>query len=151
MKRPGGHGDNETGEDESNSEVTNVAGGKVLVVDDEIEFVEVTRIVLERDGFTVVSAHSGEEGREVAVAEKPDLIILDVMMETKTAGFETARWLRENETTREIPIIMLTAVNQEVPWRFGPDDIWLPVDSFVDKPVTPETLLDEAHKAISQD
>jgi CheY-like chemotaxis protein len=127
--------------------VTDVAEGKVLVVDDEIEFVEVAKLVLERDGFEVVTANSGEEARTKAVAEKPDLIILDVMMETKTAGFEAARWLRENETTRDTPIIMLTAVNQEVPWRFGPDDIWLPVDTFVDKPVTPEKLLEEAHKA----
>lgn len=125
-----------------------MATGKVLVVDDEMEFVEVSTIVLEGDGFEVVAAASGEEARQKAAEEKPDLIVLDVMMETKTAGFETARWLRENEETKDIPIIMLTAVNQEVPWRFGPDDIWLPVDAFVDKPVSPETLLEEAHKAL---
>jgi CheY-like chemotaxis protein len=151
LKRATDGRDNGSRLQESNREVRNVAGRKVLVVDDEMEFVEVTSIVLERDGFEVVSANSGEEARRKAVAEKPDLIILDVMMETKTAGFETARWLRENEATKDIPVVMLTAVNQEVPWRFGPDDIWLPVDAFVDKPVTPEKLLEEAHKALARD
>jgi two-component system alkaline phosphatase synthesis response regulator PhoP len=126
-----------------------LAGKKVLLVDDEKEFVEVTRVLLESNGFEVVTAYDGAGGQTQATAERPDLIVLDVMMETKTAGFDVARWLRTNEETKEIPIIMLTAVNQEVPWRFEPDDIWLPVDVFLDKPVSPERLLAEAKKATS--
>ena len=124
-----------------------MAGKKVILVDDEKEFVEVTKVLLESNGFEVVTAYDGASGREQAAAEKPDLVVLDVMMETKTAGFDVARWLRTNDGTKEIPIIMLTAVNQEVPWRFEPDDIWLPVDVFLDKPVSPERLLAEATKA----
>ena len=126
-----------------------LAGKKVLLVDDEKEFVEVTKVLLETNGFEVVTAYDGASGCKHAAAEMPDLVVLDVMMETKTAGFDTARWLRTNEATKEIPIIMLTAVNQEVPWRFEPDDIWLPVDVFLDKPVSPERLLAEATKATS--
>jgi len=124
-----------------------LAGKNVLLVDDEREFVEVTKVLLESNGFEVATAYNGEEGKKLAAAETPDLIVLDVMMETKTAGFDVARWLRTNEGTKKIPIIMLTAVNQEVPWRFEPDDIWLPVDVFLDKPVSPERLLAEASKA----
>ena len=124
-----------------------MAGKKVLLVDDEREFVEVTKVLLESNGFEVATAYSAEEGKKQAAAETPDLIVLDVMMETKTAGFDVARWLRTNEGTKKIPIIMLTAVNQEVPWRFEPDDIWLPVDVVLDKPVSPERLLAEAAKA----
>jgi len=124
-----------------------VAARKVLLIDDEKEFVEVTKVLLEANGFEVVTAYDGQSGTQQALAEKPDVVVLDVMMETRTAGFDVARRLRANDETKGIPIIMLTAVNQEVPWRFEPDDIWLPVDVFLDKPVSPERLLAEARKA----
>jgi CheY-like chemotaxis protein len=124
-----------------------LAAKKVLLVDDEPEFVEVTKVLLESNGFEVATAHSGEQGKKVAEAELPDLVILDVMMETRTAGFDAARWLRAQDATKGIPIIMLTAVNQEVPWRFESDSVWLPVDVFLDKPVSPERLLGEVRKA----
>jgi CheY-like chemotaxis protein len=119
---------------------------KVLVVDDEKELVEVTQVLLESNGFEVAAAYSGEEGKKAALKQKPDVIILDVMMETTSAGFDVARWLREQDATKAIPIIMLTAVNQNVPWRFGSDEVWLPVDVFLDKPVSPEKLLREVKK-----
>ena len=126
-----------------------MAANKVLLIDDEREFVEVTKVVLESNGFEVVGAYSAEEGKRKVLQEKPDLIVLDVMMETKMAGFEAARWIRSQDETKDIPIIMLTAVNQQVPWRFEPDDIWLPVDVFLDKPVSPDLLLAEVRKATS--
>ncbi len=119
---------------------------KVLVVDDEKELVEVTRVLLESNGYEVAAAYSGEECKKAVQEEKPDVIILDVMMETTSAGFDVARWLREQEDTKQVPIIMLTAVNQNVPWRFGTDEVWLPVDVFLDKPVSPEKLLREVEK-----
>ncbi len=121
---------------------------KVLIVDDDKDQVAVTRELLESKGFDVAAAHSGDEGRKAALAEAPDVVILDVMMETDTAGFHVARWLREQDATKSIPIIMLTGVNQTVPWRFGPDDVWLPVDVFMDKPVSSERLLGEVKKAL---
>jgi CheY-like chemotaxis protein len=126
-----------------------LAAKRVLLVDDEREFVEVVQVLLESHGFQVAAAYSGKEGRDAASRVKPDVIILDVMMEKDTAGFETARWLREQEGTKTIPIIMLTAVNQKYPFHFGPDDIWLPVDTFLEKPVSPERLLAEVNKATS--
>ncbi len=119
---------------------------KVLVVDDEKELVEVTRVLLESNGYEVAAAYSGEECKQAVKAGKPDVIILDVMMETTSAGFDVARWLREQDDTKQIPVIMLTAVNQNVPWRFGTDEVWLPVDVFLDKPVSPEKLLREVEK-----
>ena len=119
---------------------------KVLVVDDEKELVEVTEVLLESNGFDVAAAYSGEEGKKAALTEKPDVIILDVMMETSGAGFDVARWIRGQDATKAIPIIMLTAVNQNVPWRFASDEVWLPVDVFLDKPVSPERLLREVKR-----
>ncbi len=120
---------------------------KILVVDDEKEFVEVIRVLLESHGFQVVAANSGREGVETALREMPDAIVLDVMMETDTAGFDAARKLRADERTKGIPIIMLTGVNQQFPFKFGPDEFWLPVDTFMEKPLSPERLLAEVRNA----
>jgi len=125
-----------------------VVAMKVMLVDDDPDFVEVIQTLLESQDLDVVTAYSGAEARETAPVEQPDLIVLDVIMETRTEGFDVARWLRERDDTRAIPIVMLTAVNQEVPWRFEPDDVWLPVDTFLDKPVSPERLLAEVQRAI---
>lgn len=121
---------------------------KILLVDDEADFTEVTSLLLESNGYDVVTAASGADGREVAAREKPDAIILDVMMETRSAGFEVARWLRSRDDLRHIPIIMLTAVNQAYPMNFQPDEVWLPVDVFLDKPVQPDKLVAHLQKAL---
>ena len=122
---------------------------KVLLVDDDVDFVELTQTLLESNGYDVITAHNGADGKAAAAAEKPNVIVLDVMMTTKTEGFHTARELRADDATKAIPIIMLTAVNQEVPWKFGPDEVWLPVDEFLEKPVKPEVLLNSIQKALS--
>jgi len=131
-----------------NEEVLALAKKKVLLVDDEKELVEVTRVLLESQGYEVIPAYSAEECKNAAMEHKPDVIVLDVMMETKTAGFDAARWLRQQDGVKDAPIIMLTAINQQVPWRFGADEVWLPVDVFLDKPVSPERLLAEVKKAV---
>ncbi len=123
---------------------------KILVVDDEPEFVDVVQTVLEGSGYEVVTAGSGEEGKQTALDEEPDLIILDVMMETDKAGFDVARWLRSEEATEETPIVMLTAVNQKYPFGFKEDDIWLPVDKFCEKPISPEDLLEEIEGSLKE-
>ena len=120
-----------------------MAGEKILLVDDEEDFVEIVSAELEAEGFEVVTAHSGEEAREKAPSEKPDAIVLDVMMETKTEGFKVARELRQRDDTKDIPLIMLTGVNQEYSFEFGPDSIWLPVDTFLEKPVDADRLVGE--------
>lgn len=121
---------------------------KVLVVDDDVDFVETTKTLLETSDYEVLTAHEGRTAKKLALEHMPDAIILDVMMTTKTEGFDVARELRSKSETRKIPIIMLTAVNQEMPWRFGPDDVWLPVDEFIEKPVRPELLLAAVRRAI---
>jgi CheY-like chemotaxis protein len=78
---------------------------------------------------------------------KPDLIILDVMMETATAGFQVSLALRSADPKSEyaayksIPILMLTSIHSTTPLRFGPDQDYLPVDAFIDKPVDPDKLV----------
>ena len=117
---------------------------KVLLVDDDADFVKMNGVTLEANGYEVISACNGAECLEKARAERPDLIILDVMMTTDSEGFGVARKLRkECEATKDIPIIMLTSVHQRYPFDFGPDETWLPVQTFLDKPVPPDRLLRE--------
>lgn len=122
---------------------------RVLLVDDDIDFLEINRMTLERAGFEVVTADTGDEGFTVASTSKVDVAVLDVMMDTPTEGFELARKLRQHEATKRIPLLMLTSVNTENEAigsyvRFTDrdrDKEWLPVDRFVDKPIKPEELI----------
>ena len=86
---------------------------KILIVDDERDFVEINRATLESKGYKVVAAYNGKEGLEKALKEKPDLIVLDVMMTTKTEGFDVSRKMRAYEELKKTPIIMLTAIRGE--------------------------------------
>jgi CheY-like chemotaxis protein len=117
--------------------------GKVLIVDDDPELVEAVTNLLDAKGYTVVSATNGKEGVEAARREKPGLILLDVMMTTKSEGFDVARSLSKDESLRNIPVVLVTGVRREMnlPFGFEPDPDWLPVRAVLEKPVKPDTLL----------
>jgi CheY-like chemotaxis protein len=123
---------------------------RVLLVDDDVDFLEINRLTLERAGFEVLTADTADEGLKTALSTPVDVAVLDVMMDTPTEGFELARTLRRDGRTRHIPLLMLTSVNTENEAigsfvRFSDHDrdaTWLPVDRFVDKPVKPEALIE---------
>lgn len=123
---------------------------KVLVIDDDHDFVESVVNLLEARGYAVASASNGQEGVEKAKAETPDLILLDVMMTTKDEGFNVARQLHEIEDLKGTPVIMVTGVRREMnlPFGFEPDETWLPVKHILEKPVKPEILLDTVANAL---
>lgn len=116
---------------------------KILVVDDDADLVEATRAVLEAKGHDVLAASNGEVGYRKAVDEKPDVVLLDVMMTHDSEGFEIARRLRENEATKNLPVILITGIRRakNLPFSFEPDEDWLPVKAVLEKPVKPEALL----------
>jgi CheY-like chemotaxis protein len=117
---------------------------KILIVDDDPDIVEAMRVVLESKKYEVAVAGSGEAGLALARSERPDLIILDVMMETGSKGFEVSRKLNADEDLRKIPILMLTAIKEKTGIGFSHeagDDAWLPVDEYLEKPLKPEVLL----------
>ena len=118
---------------------------KILIIDDDPDITEAMRIVLENQGYTVNNAKDGQEGMERIKASIPDLIILDVMMNTIREGFLISRELKTNPSYKHIPILMITAVKDKTGLDFKPaagDEAWLPVEDFLDKPVKPEVLLD---------
>jgi len=116
----------------------------VLLIDDDVDLVTAATAALELAGYAVLAAHTGAEGLAKAKAESPDAIVLDVTMETVGAGFKVARALREDETTRRIPLLMLTSINRtDAGLRYGADEDWNPVDVFLDKPVSAEQLVQQ--------
>ena len=116
---------------------------KILIIDDDTDFQYSTRMVLEKHGFEVASAYNPEEGIEKVQSEKPDLVILDVIMPNDFEGFEVAKKIREELNMKQLPIILLTAVHvdKKVPYRFAPHEEWLPVDCFYDKPIDFDVLV----------
>ena len=123
----------------------------VLIVDDEEDFLTAARTALELEGYEVASAHSAAEGIVKAREAQPDAIVLDVTMETTGAGFKAARTLKEDEATRDIPILMLTSINRsEAGLRYGADEDWNPVDVFLDKPLSAEQLIEEVGKLLEE-
>jgi len=124
------------------------AGKRILLVDDDPDFVEMNRAVLAEAGYAVIAAYNGAQGLKLAGSEKPDLIILDMIMEGRKAGLDVSRALRKAEPTRSIPIVMITSVHETVPVHVEPDPVWLPVDLFLEKPVDPALLLDTVAGAL---
>jgi CheY-like chemotaxis protein len=129
---------------------------KILVIEDDRDMVAAIRMPLEANGYEVLTAATGEEGLQKVEEVEPDLIILDVMMETTTAGFQVSLQLRspdedsEYAAYRHIPILMLTAIHTTTSLRFGPDEAYLPVDDFVDKPIDPDVLLEKVQALIEK-
>ena len=116
---------------------------KVLMIDDDQEFIDAITNILDAKGYDVVSANDGKDGVAKAKKERPDIILLDVMMTTKSEGFDVAREMHKDANLKVIPIVMLTGIKREMnlPFGFEPDADWLPVKAFLEKPVKPETLL----------
>ncbi len=127
---------------------------RILIIDDDADIVEALRLTLQGN-YEVHAASSGEEGLRKVKEVRPQLIILDVMMETATEGFQVSLALRSRDPESEfaayagIPILMLTAIHQKTPLRFAPDSDYLPVDDFVEKPVKPGILLAKVKKLLS--
>ncbi len=120
----------------------------ILIIDDDIDLVEIIRVTLENQDFAVIDAQNGDRGLAMARDRKPDLILLDVMMSKVDEGFQVAYELRGNPETKDIPILMLTAVVDQTGFDFNPekDAAFLPVDEFLEKPISPRRLVDMVRK-----
>ncbi len=121
---------------------------KIYIIDDDQDIVESISMVLKANGYDVAGQYNDEDVTENTIEYNPDLIILDVIFpEDHSAGFKIARELKRNKELAEIPIIMLSVVNEKGIYmgKFSNDDIdhtWLPVNKFLDKPVQPKQLLE---------
>ena len=111
---------------------------KILLVDDDMDFVAINKTLLEKEGYSIVFAHNPKDGMDALKKEQPDLLILDVMMEEPDDGFTMAQKIRK--AGNQIPIIMLTSVAKVTGMKFGKDSEMVPVNEFLEKPVPADTL-----------
>jgi len=119
----------------------------VLIVDDDEVLVKTVTAVL-ASRYTVRTAANGKEALKRVEEQRPDLIVLDVMMDYMSEGFDVARTLRTNPKTKSIPIIMLTGVDQEYNYRMEVDESWVPCDRYLEKSISPQGLLAEVDALI---
>lgn len=129
---------------------------KILIIDDDEDIVNAMRIVLEKNHYAVHWARNSQEGLAAIKKGRPDLIILDVMMDSQTEGFHLAYKLRKDDPNSEykdfknIPIVMITSIHESTPLRFDDavESEWLPVDEFIEKPIQPEQLVGVVRRLI---
>lgn len=115
----------------------------VIVIDDDPDVLEATKVTLEGSGYAAVTALSGPEGLSRIRQGGIDCIILDVMMARETEGFHIAQDLKADSKTAKIPIIMMTSVSKKTGFEFSPatDKDFMPVEVFLEKPVDPKKLV----------
>ena len=123
---------------------------KILVIDDDRDAVEAIKIVLKTKGYQIIALYNDTEGLQRVEEEKPDLIILDVVMSEVDSGFQLCKKLKQNEETKHIPIIILTAINEITGFEFSSEraGCWLPTDDYIDKPVQPGDLIKRVEKLL---
>jgi DNA-binding response OmpR family regulator len=125
---------------------------KILIVDDDKDLLIAIQAILENKNYLVVTANNKIEGWEKIRSEKPDLAILDVMMDTSHEGFDMAREIKKDEEFKDLPILMLTSISDVTGVNFraaAADPDWLPADDYIDKPVEPEELLEQVDNLLS--
>ncbi|MGB2896294.1 MAG: formate/nitrite transporter family protein, partial [Anaerolineales bacterium] len=123
-------------------EVAKEAAVQILVVDDDPDMIEFTRNVLTKDGgYEVVSAANGAQALEIMKAEPPDLVLLDVMMDSPLDGVNLARKMTMDIILSEIPVIMVSSIEHSEYADRLPDDMRIPIDAWISKPVDPDHLL----------
>lgn len=122
---------------------------KILIVDDDPDFQLATRIVLERAGHQVIAAASGDEGLARARAERPDLIILDVIMDTVLDGLSASDQMHEDPTLRNVPIIMVTSIANIDYAALFPTDEEIHIDAFMSKPIAPNDLIRQVNRLLA--
>lgn len=129
-----------------------MANTRILIVDDDIDYTLFLRAVLENQHYDVITAVNSKEGMEKARLVKPDLVILDVMMDTTQEGFAMSRELRKEPEFKDLPILMLTSIDSVTGVGFksaAGDKDTIPVDMYIDKPIEPQLLLEEIRKLLA--
>lgn len=123
-----------------------MAKGKILVVDDEVYIVHILDFSLRMEGYDVVTALDGEQALEKVDSERPDLIVLDIMM-PKLDGYDTCKRLKESPETRDIPIILLSAKGRNVDQRMGFE---AGANDYITKPFSPRKLVEKINSMLPQ-
>lgn len=119
---------------------------KILIVDDDSDLAGACKLVLEKEGHEVSWAPGRAEGMKKIEEEKPELLILDVMMDEVDDGIQMARELKKKSFAS--PILMFTSISKVMGVDYGKNDEMVPVDEFLEKPVKPKTLIEKVNKLL---
>lgn len=119
---------------------------KIAIIDDDPDIVDASSLVLTSKGYDVVTATNPDDGYKIVMDHHPDLIILDVMMNEPDDGFFLAQKFRRMNI--DTPIIMYTSVSKTLGLEYGAGEL-VPVDEFVEKPISPETLIEKVEKLLA--
>ena len=127
---------------------------RITIIDDDIELADNTAALIRKQGHEVSTLYTTEHAVRKVTEDKPDLVILDVMFpDNPVAGFDLARQMRRTKAIKDLPIILLTGVNQQFPMDFSAADIdpdWMPVQDFMEKPVKMPALLDTLRRLLKK-
>ena len=121
-------------------------GKRVLYIEDEQEMIDLVRLILSRKGYEVMGAAGGREGLELVGRERPDLVLLDLMMPDMD-GWDVYQQLRAEEGTRQIPVIVITAKAQSIDKVLGLHIAR--VDDYISKPFSPQELVDSVERVLA--
>jgi CheY-like chemotaxis protein len=125
-------------------------GQRILVIDDDPIYVKSTTAVLESHGYQVDSARNGEEALSRMRQDKPDLVLLDVMMDWVLEGVTVSQEMMNQRELQPIPIIMITSIRSTEHQGVFPQDQYLHIDSWLDKPCPPDRLLSEIEETLAR-
>ncbi len=122
---------------------------RILIVDDDRDFVEAVSCLLETNGFTVFRAYSGDEGIRLAKVHLPHLILMDVMMSERTEGFFAVHEIRRDPVLKNVPIFVLSSLCTRLPdFQIPVSGGWLAHDMFLPKPVDSAQLLENIRQRL---
>jgi len=126
-------------------------GKRILIVDDDTDFVEAVACFLEADGLTVFKAYNGEEGVKLAKLERPDLILMDIMMNERTEGFFAIQEMRRDAGLKAVPIFVISSFCTHLPdFEIPESGGWLAHDMFFSKPVDLVQLLEKIRQRLGK-
>ena len=125
---------------------------KILIIDDDPDFVEATKTILESKSYEVVAAYDKNEGMEKINSEKPDLILLDIMMKKIDDGFTLCYKLKHDPELKKIPVLAISAITEETGLKFSSetDGEYFEADDYVEKPVKADDLLERVAKLLKK-
>ena len=125
---------------------------KILIIDDDPNFVEATKAILESKSYEVVAAYDKNEGMEKISSEKPDLILLDIMMKKIDDGFTLCYKLKHDPELKKIPVLAISAITEETGLKFSSetDGEYFEADDYVEKPIKADDLLERVEKLLKK-
>ncbi len=123
---------------------------KILVVDDDTDYQMICGMILKGEGFQVTQALNGRDAIESLRQDKPDLILLDVMMSTILEGVEVSKRIKSNPRTKDVPVVMISSITTSEYASTFPDDERIPIDAWLSKPIQPDVLLKTVKRFVGE-